>query len=76
MLRSKKKFLNGYTKGLNFGLKIGERRKEEQILIGLRENLKLKRNGRYRDGYEQALLDVANGDLPRVTTEEEWEDDI
>lgn len=76
MLRSRKKFLDGYTKGLNFGLKIGERRKEEQILIGLRENLKLKRNGKYRDGYEQALRDIREDNLPKRSTEEEWEDDI
>ena len=76
MLRSKKKFLNGYTKGLNFGLLIGARRKEAEIIGGLRENLKLKRNGKYRDGYEQALKDVREGNLPKSVDEEEWEDDI
>lgn len=76
MLRSRKKFLDGYTKGLKFGLLVGARRKETEVIGGLRENLKLKRNGRYRDGYEQALRDIQEGKLPKEVNEEEWEDDI
>ena len=71
--RSRRKFLEGYSKGLKFGLQVGSRRRDVEILDGLKENLKLKRNGKYRDGYEQALRDIRENNLPKPERDEEDE---